>query len=305
MRTDQAKAVPMIEILAALGHQPVKQSGGEWFYFSPLRQETDASFAVRPSKNVWYDHGTGNGGNVIDFVMHYFDLAGVADALRKVEALAGLPAPVAVPPAPVSPTATTAPVESGIALVNVQRLRHRALFDYLHSRGLSAALALPFVQEAYYRVAGRERTYFALAFPNAGGGYELRNKYFQGVAGRKDISLIQEDDMAGMQTVMVFEGFIDFLSALAHYGTPAPTVPVIVLNSVTMKEKALAAIRELRFQEVQLYLDRDDAGIKLAADFRQALPGLAVIDRSPLYRGYKDVNAWWTARQKTIHTERA
>ena len=75
----------------------------------------------------------------------------------------------------------------------MQPLQNKALIQYLEQRAIPADVARPYLQEAYYTVAGRDRTYFALAFPNQTGGYELRNPYFQGVAGSKDISLILPD----------------------------------------------------------------------------------------------------------------
>ena len=44
--------------------------------------------------------------------------------------------------------------------------------------------------------------------------------------------------------VTVFEGFMDFLSALTYYPKEM-TPPVMVLNSVAMKDRALCTIREM------------------------------------------------------------
>ena len=40
----------------------------ETWFLSPFRSETQASFKVSKTKNRWYDHGEGVGGNVIDLV---------------------------------------------------------------------------------------------------------------------------------------------------------------------------------------------------------------------------------------------
>jgi hypothetical protein len=37
------------------------------WYLSPLREEKTPSFKVDRRINVWYDHGTGKGGDLIDF----------------------------------------------------------------------------------------------------------------------------------------------------------------------------------------------------------------------------------------------
>ncbi|MCB0458954.1 MAG: DNA primase, partial [Flavobacteriaceae bacterium] len=41
----------------------------EAWFLSPFRSESQASFKVSKTKNRWYDHGTGIGGNVIDLVI--------------------------------------------------------------------------------------------------------------------------------------------------------------------------------------------------------------------------------------------
>lgn len=47
----------------------------QWWFCSPLRQETTASFSVNPEKNVWFDYGLGVGGDLIALVekLHGFD----------------------------------------------------------------------------------------------------------------------------------------------------------------------------------------------------------------------------------------
>ena len=45
-----------------------------------------------------------------------------------------------------------------------------------------------FCKEIHYEL--RDRHYFALAFGNVSGGYEMRNAYYKGCIKNKDISLI-------------------------------------------------------------------------------------------------------------------
>src|SRR5690606_12297943 len=169
MNTYQAKRIPFRDLLAALGYEPRREVRGELWYLSPLRQEASASFKVNVAGNVWYDFGEGRGGNLLDFVMAYYRLDGdVKAALEKLDGL-GVSAGEPVAPAlargkpPASPR--NGP-ESSITLVKTQVLRNRALFDYLHARGIKPITAKPFVREAYYTIEGRDRTFFALAFPN-------------------------------------------------------------------------------------------------------------------------------------------
>ncbi|MEZ4614433.1 MAG: toprim domain-containing protein [Caldilineaceae bacterium] len=139
---------------------------------------------------------------------------------------------------------------------------------------------------------------FALAFESVSGSYELRNAYFQGVHGSKDISIIHPEGASGDQ-ISVFEGFMDFLSAIVLSGRP-PLHPVIVMNSVAMKDRTIAAIRELGARQVDLYLDRDEAGTKLTRELQESLADCIVTDRSGLYAGHKDMNEWLMTKNKAM-----
>ena len=63
----------LVEFLENLGFSPQKINGDDYWYLSPLRREKTASFKVSRQLNLWYDHGTGQGGSLIDFAMAHFD----------------------------------------------------------------------------------------------------------------------------------------------------------------------------------------------------------------------------------------
>ncbi len=290
MNTYQAKRLRLKDILATLGHEPNKVLQGELWYLSPFRQETEPSFKINLERNVWYDFGLGAGGNIIDFGLKYFQVSTVAAVLHELEALIGGQKTV-LPLAPAK-NAPTEPEES-FKVQKIAPLQNVALLKYLASRGIEAALAQSYVQEIYY--TRQNKRYFSLAFPNASGGYELRNAYFKGVHGHKDVSLINGASTAG---VMIFEGFIDFLSALAWHKVTAPPLSVIVLNSVALRDKALSTIRDKGVQSVHLYLDHDPAGRELTTFLQQQLAAIEVVDQSGLYQGFKDVNAFLVGQRQ-------
>ena len=72
----EIRKLQILDYLQANGHKPVKIKFGNAWYQSPLRQEKTPSFKVHLSKNLWYDFGTGEGGNLIDLVMklHHVNL---------------------------------------------------------------------------------------------------------------------------------------------------------------------------------------------------------------------------------------
>lgn len=77
-----AKQIDLVDYLASLGHQPQKVNNRDYWYLSPLREEKTPSFKVNQKLNVWYDHATGKGGNLIDFGTQYFNCS-VAELLQR------------------------------------------------------------------------------------------------------------------------------------------------------------------------------------------------------------------------------
>ena len=83
MTCAEANKVGLVEYLFSLGFIPTKIRGNDYWYLSPLRQEKEPSFKVNKAKNVWYDHGAGQGGTVVDFAVQYFN-CDVSKALQKI-----------------------------------------------------------------------------------------------------------------------------------------------------------------------------------------------------------------------------
>lgn len=313
--------LPLDEILGRLGCQPVKKVSGrdELWYKSPFREEEEASLHISRVHHprlgliwVWKDFGD-EGGTVIDFIQRYYRLSDITSVLRKLAEM-GYERRRAPQPAPllemIQSTQADHQDESGpFTHVRFEKLHNRALLGYLYGRGkITYATAKPYVQEIKYHLRGNEngQEFFALAFPNDSGGYELRNGAgaregklgFKGVYGRKDISTLHWEKLAASQAVAVFEGFFDYLSALTYYGKQAADTPVIVLNTVELKQKAATAIQQMGASKVHLYLDNDRKGREATAFFQEQLADCEVIDHACLYAGYDDLNDFLVAECK-------
>lgn len=175
----------------------------------------------------------------------------------------------------------------------VMPLEHRALVAYLQERGIPAHIATANCKEAHYSVNGK--FYFAVAFENVSGGWELRNRYFKGCRGRKDISYLPWARDGPSTECAVLEGFIDYLSALTLgiiSGADA-----IILNSVVNVNKAVPYLRN--YTVINCYLDNDNAGETALAELTD-IYGSAVIDRSTLYSEFNDLNEYLTNQSSTI-----
>ena len=291
MNIEQAKSIPLEELLLRLGYAPSRKSRDQLWYLSPLRTESTPSFKVNPKLNVWYDFGAGEGGDIIDLIKKLDGLGSVSDSLARIKEIMGsVQLPVRKPE-------TKGNVETNPAmhLTHIGRVQAKSLQAYLRSRGIDPNVVAPYVKEAYYR--REEDYYYALALANNSGGFELRSPQFKGTLGAKDISIIEGDP----SRVLVFEGLFDFLtSVMMNAGLPDATI--IVLNSVSMREKAIQEIRNLKPRSVELFRDHDSAGEQLVEYFRKALPDVEVIDKSEFYAGNDDLNEWYSSRGKTKAT---
>jgi len=275
----QAKAFPITEYLARLGFAPASIRGNSYWYRSPLRTEKEASFKVDAKKNVWYDHGEGEGGTIIDLIVKH-------DGCTPYKALEKLSY---AKPAHFSfqqPQPSAHVPEEKLELLSVRNLASDDLLNYLRGRGITAATAGQYCKEVEFRI--KKRTYTAVGFANRSGGYDLRNSWFKGSSSPKDMSLITNNE----QKLCAFEGFMDFLSAL-EIGTDEvkqllQQSDFLVLNSVSLIKRSSELMRP--YKEVNAFFDNDKAGDK-AKEYLKA-QSIPFWDASFFYQKYKDVNEY-------------
>ncbi len=79
----------VISYLMSSGFNGVFKNPHQWVCKSPLRPESSPSFSVRPDRNVWFDFGLGEGGDIIKLVML---LQGIKfqDAVQQLAGLSSL-----------------------------------------------------------------------------------------------------------------------------------------------------------------------------------------------------------------------
>ncbi len=272
MDARQMREIPIADFLNAMGIQPSKQKGNVLWYSAPYRTERTPSFKVDTAKNIWFDFGTGKGGDIFDLAGEFI---GSEDFLLRAVFIARN----GVCPLPVmeqSPREKER--EPSFEDIGTHPLLNGRLLGYFVERGINAHVAIPNCEEVRYRVRGKR--YYAIGFRNMSGGLELRNRIFKGCIPPKDISLKRN----GSDVCSVFEGFMDYLSAM-QLGIIASDW--LVLNSVSNVEKALKVLGVYR--RIECYLDNDDAGRRAFQKLRDSF-GDKVIDRSALYADHKDLN---------------
>jgi DNA primase len=289
MKTQDAKKIPITDILDKMGHSPKKQKGTDFWYLSPLRKEDTPSFKVDINQNLWYDHGSKQGGSVIDLVMNIKNYT-VSEALNELAEIVG----GKVPKYEIKHSQEAKNDVLGDNITqSIKQLETQALIEYLQSRKINVDIAKHYLQEVYYQVDGKN--YFALCFKNDSGGYELRSKYYKGSlkGSVKDItSIIQEEN--DTKTLIIFEGFIDFLSFFTVNNFKSYQdlkEDVIVLNSLSMLEKTIEFIKNAQFYgAVKLYLDNDEAGKQAVNKIMFYLENVKIFDMSGTYKDFKDLN---------------
>ena len=286
----EIKSIPLATFLSQLGHEPTARKGTRLWYKSPLRQEQTPSFKVETTLNCWYDFGLGRGGNIIDLATEMYQSTDLRYLMRCIADSCPVPSVQTV--ASSYPQRHSAP---SMERFEVVPLEHRALVAYLQERGIPAHIATVNCKEAHYSV--NSKPYFAVAFENVCGGWELRNRYFKGCRGHKDISYLPWARDGPSKECAVFEGFIDYLSALTLgiiSGTDA-----IILNSVVNVNKVMPYLKD--YITINCYLDNDTAG-RTALTELTAIYGSTVIDRSTLYSEFNDLNEYLTNPSFTKNT---
>lgn len=314
MRADQAKTIDIsnyLQYVEGITPDRTRMNGRELWYRSPIRDgDKTPSFKVDTVINAWYDHGTLVGGNVLDLVIAIRNCT-VKEALAILER-SGLYQGGTVSPyrpyarskaqsniqgIPKNRVAVEKEKSQAMQIIKISELKNYVLCDYVSSRGIDLDIARKYLKEVSFKPADKVVQYYAIGFAN-GDGYEVRNKHFKGFVGTtKAVTLINPKHG---NDLVLFEGFIDFLSYLTylkqHKKTTDLNVSVAVMNSVNMKSQLIEQIKGHNFSTIYSFLDNDDAGRIALENLQEALPDANLVDKSDVFAPYKDFNEWLIKR---------
>ncbi len=288
MNISQARLINLVAFLEQEGYKPCKQKGPVYWFCSPLRNEKTSSFKVDSNRNEWYDFGIGKGGDILDLVKGLYDVNTTSEALKVL--------------APKSSSfinsiyrknnSISARQESSLMKnVTFYSLQHQALLSYLMRRRINLATARVYCSEVNYEVRGKH--YFGIGFRNRIGGYEIRNQYYKGCFGHKDITIIKQKNDEVQDHVAIFEGFMDFLSYLMFLESKDTQIVLpyscdyIIMNSINCLEKTIAELSAYR--HVHSFLDNDDGGTRTFLSMKERL-GDKVLSESSRFFPYNDLN---------------
>lgn len=298
LQCSQVNALDMVDYLQGLGFTPQKIRGNDYWYLSPLREEKTASFKVNRKLNVWYDHGSGQGGRLVDFGILYFKCT-VKELLEKLAEKSKVIIPLHPHKLASADEKKQAPEAAGkIQIISTREIADPGLRHYLSTRQIPLVIANQFCDEVVFELYGKK--HLAIGFKNEQGGYELRNEYFKGSSTPKQPRMILqklEKELA------VFEGFFSFLSfqTILQSGNKIPIelpnlqANYFILNSLAFFEKS--RVRMETYEAIHLFLDRDKWGSLRTKQALEWSPKYR--DRSKCFAKFKDLNECLVSTMKT------
>ncbi len=279
------KQMDMVEYLEKLGHMPNKLRNDDYWYLSPLRVEKTPSFKVNRKVNVWYDHGLQLGGNLVDFGALFYKCT-VSELLQKITQENMFSFHPHTPPAGVAPFSGAGEKEKIVVTGVRENIKSLHLQQYLVFRKIPLEIANRFCLEVDFELYNKK--YTVIGFQNNAGGYELRSGNFKGSSSPKDVTLLGKN----LSTeILVFEGFMDFLSYQTIYKRKIIIMTkqqpnFLVLNSVGFLEKMKPQLE--KYPSIRLYLDRDNKGLIITKEVLAM--GRNYQDESLTYKNHKDLN---------------
>ncbi len=262
IRIEDVKQLDLVDFLTSLGFHPERIRNHDYWYLSPLRDERTASFKIDRNRNVWYDHGEGRGGTIIDFGMAYFGCE-IPELLQKMEEY--IAARLVLPQQINHPPTVIGSDERRILVLRQRPIADSLLIGYLGSRRISLEVASQFCRQIAYRVG--QLDYSAIGFPNDKGGFELRSSGFKGSSSPKAPSFLPTNS----PDLRIFEGFFDFLSFREVCKVlDLPASNFLVLNSLAFLGESLPLIRQ--HSPVLTFFDHDQAGRRATEQIRREAP---------------------------------
>ena len=277
--------VSITGLLARLGYQPAHKSGTESVYRSVLRQdEKKPSLCVNDTLGVWYDKGTGKGGNVIDFGLAFWPGLATREVYGKLCEVMQQVVPSAT--ASVKQAGKRRRITLKLPYFRIDKIcelgQTPAIQQFLERRGIWEE-AQGILQEVHYRRVDKHEQpiiYCAAGHCNESGGWQVRNKYFKGCLGNKGLTLLPGDN----RRLRVFKGIFDYLSWKHEH--PECTDSALMVNRFTLLSAAIKVA--MRYPTLTVYFDHSPEGHQSLRQFISELP--YATDGTSAFSGHHDYN---------------
>lgn len=240
-------------------------------YFFGFEHQKTGSISVNDQKNIWFDHSTEEGGDIIRAAQK-FENKSFVDAVKYLttEKINGIGTDI-----------SQIRNQSNLITYEIDyvqdNLKHPALLKYIRNRGIDEFALNGFVKEIHWR-HGNQR-YFGIGLANINGGYAVRNQFFKGNIGKSGISVLKVGETPN--SVKLFEGLMDFLSFRTLSKEDMYTG--VVLNSTAnLTTHTIEYIARIAMNlPIHLYLDNDQGGYYATKKILDVMPNAK--DKSNLY----------------------
>lgn len=265
------KEIDLIDFLSKQGFNPSRINEKEAWYYSPLKtKEKVASFRINRQRQLWYDYSLGEGGDIIKLGCKLYNCS-ISELLNKLQDHSfSFRQPI------------SNQIEQNKIIINsIAEISKPELINYIKSRSIETSIAKSFCKQINYSVSNLD--FSSIGFQNQSGGWELRSKIFKG-ATSKDISLTSRNK----QSICVFEGFFDTLTYIQLNKESNKEFDLLTMNSLALFNNAIELI--IKYKEIHLYLDNDEAGRIVTKRIIELGIGLLINDHLNEYRNNKDLN---------------
>ncbi|QXP64359.1 toprim domain-containing protein [Polaribacter sp. HaHaR_3_91] len=278
MNCKKAKQIDLVSYLKKQGFRTGKTNTKDVWFYSPFKEEKTPSFKVNTTKNIFFDHSSGIGGTIIDFVTNYNNCS-IREALVILSegsfSFHQQKKQIIIEPEPT------------YSIKKVTELTNQNLLDYLSSRKINLQFAKQFCFQVHYSFSNGKENY-GIGFMNNVGGLEIRNEFFKGCLGKKEITTINNNS----NVVSIFESWSDLLSYFS-IKNEIPKENFIILNSTSLVKKTMGLLN--KYSVIKLFMDNDEAGNK-ATDFLIENANGKIIDSRIQYKNYNDLNHYLVNR---------
>ena len=272
----KAKSVDLFHYMGMMGYKPVRYNDRKAYFISPKRQEKNPSFEVDRIRNTFADWGEdGAFGDPVDFIVWMNGCTNLeaAHILLKDESI----------PQYHKPPLEQLNEKNIEVLETKEEITNESLIEYVEQvRKVPISVVNEYCQQVLFQFpTSRSIKHYGIALPNDKGGYAIRNTWFRGAVKPAGISTVH---FTGGVEIMLFEGFMDWLSFIALYGEPQYTA--VVVNSLIFIPMMIDVLRG--YDKTHLWVDNDPA-----ADSKVEyllVNKIDVIDHRGEFDGYNDLN---------------
>lgn len=303
---DTLKKIDLVAFMSACWQVEFKREGKQYVGRSPFREEASASLYVSKKEDghwVYCDHGSGDGGTIIDAVMAYEGCKDVGQAVKRAKELVDN---VGLLPGDCRRVQEKTSKPNLENLVRKLRVNDREVVrGYLMERGIAAELVDELISSDVAMLNRVEDTdYCCMAVHDTDG--RLRGLYNRKIKGRSSrekfllgeqhVFCLDWKQIPRASQVIICEGIIDAISIR----TLDRDACILALPGANFKLENLPSLGpEVRLIEA---FDRDKAGRGVAARLRQRYPRHTIDEFD--HQGAHDVNELLCSGKETTGREK-